>query len=98
MTVVPSANPASSKARFEMLFEPGTRTVPPTLASGGMSRKRVANMTRLPGLSTPAVQRCVFGVAAFICQPARASLALRISASSASVLPVLTTCSMASSA
>jgi 3-phosphoshikimate 1-carboxyvinyltransferase len=43
-------------------------------------------------------QRLVCGVAAFICQPLRASDALRISASSASVLAVLMTCSIASRA
>jgi hypothetical protein len=30
IVVVPDAKPASSRARFEMLFEPGTRTVPAT--------------------------------------------------------------------
>ncbi len=35
---LPLHNADKSKTRFEMLLEPGRRTTPPALASGGMSR------------------------------------------------------------
>jgi hypothetical protein len=35
IVVVPAAKPASRRARFEMLFEPGTRTVPATARAAG---------------------------------------------------------------
>jgi hypothetical protein len=35
---------ASSSTRLEMLLEPGSVTVPPALARGGMSRNAVANI------------------------------------------------------
>ena len=95
-TVVPALSAASSSTRLEMLFEPGRRTLPPTpheAAEGrGSGSCTCGSRTR-----RRAAQRLVCGVEAFICQPLRASDALRISASSASALPVLMTCSMASS-
>ena len=41
---VPSARPASSSTRLEMLFEPGSRTVPEAPRSGGRSRKGMSNI------------------------------------------------------
>ena len=46
--VLPSARPASSSTRLEMLFEPGRRTVPAARCNGGRSRKRVVNIVRQP--------------------------------------------------
>src|SRR5665647_3628000 len=43
--VVPPLSAASSSTRLEMLFEPGSRTVPAAPSSGGTSRKFVANIS-----------------------------------------------------
>src|SRR5437867_3310953 len=42
--VCPRLSAASSRTRLEMLLEPGRRTVPPALASGGISRDSISNM------------------------------------------------------
>ena len=44
IVVVPWLRAASSSTRFEMLFEPGRRTVPLAASRGGRSRNRVWNM------------------------------------------------------
>ena len=45
-SVLPSASAASSSTRLEMLFEPGSRTVPEAPRSGGRSRNGMSNIAR----------------------------------------------------
>ena len=48
-SVLPSASAASSSTRLEMLFEPGSRTVPEAPRSGGMSRNGMSNIDATVG-------------------------------------------------
>ena len=72
--VVPLLSAARSNTRFEMLLEPGSRTLPPALTSGGISKKSTLNM--LPNY--------LIGFGEEMRQVARLWLACSMSCSSAS--------------